>query len=235
MLTGKVAIHTAVPRKMMQPTVSSTLRTPVAAQLGAHPGEEQGDGEEHNAEDVVRRALNVSPDLGGRHLGCRVGLSRFGVLLRQLVLVHRERCRRGVGIGERIGVQPGVEGRAEVGSEPGDVEVGEVFFVGRRGVDPLEEHGDVDLRLGLGETLGASGLDAQRIDPTGRLGGLAVPAVGLVAAPSRGDGGDGEQHRGDDLDPVLPSWLARRSHRRHVGAPVSSQGIVTSPPTTASC
>ena len=49
------------------------------------------------------------------------------------------------------------------GRNRGEIEVGELVLVGGRGVDPLEEGGDVDLGLGLGETLGAGSLDAQRI------------------------------------------------------------------------
>ena len=86
----------------------------------------------------------------------------------------------------------------------------------------------------FGQSLGPGGVDAQGVDPAGGLGRLAVPAVGLVAAPGGGDGGEGEEHGGDDLDPVPPCRRvgARRRGGGHAGLPASSQGIVRSPPMT---
>ena len=87
----------------------------------------------------------------------------------QLVLVHGERGRRGVGVGERVGGQPGVEGRAELGAEPVVVE--------RRRAPAssvavaLTHWKNMAMSTWvwrLGQALGAGGLDAQGVDPARR-------------------------------------------------------------------
>ena len=166
---------------------------------------------------------------------CRVGPGL------ELVLVHGERCRRGARRRERVGGQPGVEGGLELGSEPCRCRSrpARVWPVAEA-LTHWMNSGDVDLGLALGQSLGAGGVDAQGVDPAGGLAGFAVPPVGLVAAPRGGDRGDGQEHGGDDLDPVPPPWagrrrVGRRGGRGHTWTPASSQGIVTSPPITVSC
>ena len=63
--------------------------------------------------------------------------------------------------------EPGVEGRSKLGSEPFEIEVGELVLVGGGGLDASDEGGDVDLGLALGEALGPGRLDAQGIDAAG--------------------------------------------------------------------
>ena len=116
-----MAIHTAVPTNIAQPTTSSAVRTPTP-ELGAHAGEEQGDGEQHDGEHVVGGALEVDADDGRRGLG--LGVELLGLGLRgELVLVHGERGRWCGRVGERVGGQPGVERGAELGAEAIAVEV----------------------------------------------------------------------------------------------------------------
>ena len=84
-----MAIHTAVPTNTRHPTMSSAFLVPSTAELGAHAGEEQGDGEHDHGEDVVRGALDVAPYCRRHHLG--LGVELLGLRLGlQLVLVHRE-------------------------------------------------------------------------------------------------------------------------------------------------
>ena len=89
------------------------------------------------------------------------------------------------------------------------VEGHELGLAARIGIDPLHERRHVDLLLGVRKARGASGLDPGLVDAARRLRLLAVPARGLIAAPRRRDGGEREQDRGADLDPVPPA--ARRS------------------------
>ena len=210
-----MAIQTAVPTKTRQPTRSSAFLGPGAAELGAHAGEEQGDGEQDDGEDVVGGALDVAAHGGGHHLGLGVEPLGVGAGL-QLVLVHGERGRWSVGVGERVGGQPGVEGRAELGSEPG------------RRRSRRAPRSSVSVALTHWKNMAMSTWVWPSASPWARAASmrraltrpealvcLAVPPVGLVAAPRGGDGGERQQHGGDDLDPVPPR---RRSVARSVAA-----------------
>src|SRR5512132_559117 len=129
-----------------------------AVELRADPGEEQRRREQHHPEHVVGRALDVRPGQLGRRLGGRRELVRL-LGRSQLVLVHRERGRRRRGILERVGAEPCLEGRLELVAEPFLVERGEIVLALEPGIDPLNEHRDVDLRLGIGETRRSGRLD----------------------------------------------------------------------------
>ena len=93
MLTGEVAIQVAVPRKRAQPIQSITMRSLGDVELGAHAREEEGGGEEDDAEHIVRGALDVPARLRGLHLRFRVEPVGLGAG-RNLVLGHRERGQR---------------------------------------------------------------------------------------------------------------------------------------------
>ena len=125
-----------------------------------------------------------------RRVGCCGGRRRPSPRLRRRAVRRRPAPGAGTrpwrtasagrrGSVERVGGQPGVERRAGTRVGTVAVEVGELVLVVGVGVDPLEEHGDVDLGLALGEPLGAGRLDAQGVDAAGGLGGLAVPPGGL--------------------------------------------------------
>ena len=189
-------------------------------ELRADTGEEQRHREQHDGEHVVRRALEVAlHHFGG---GGRRGIQarRFGPG-RRLVLLHLERRERRVGIGERIRCQPRVERGPEVRTEPRFEEVLEDFVPGRVGLDPLDVRGDIDLRLGFGQALRASGVDAQGVRTASRLDLFTVPPVGLIAAPSRGDRGERQQERGEDLDEIV---VLRNAPAlvRHLNCPASA-------------
>ena len=186
------------------------------AQLGAHPCEEERDGEEDDAQHVVGRALDVAPDLGGEHLRLRV--EPFGVRgRREPVFRHRERGQRRVGVPQRTRREPRLERRLELLAEALLVEVRERRLLLGVGVDPLDERRDVDLGLRVREAGGARGLDSHCVDASRRLRLLAVPAVGLIAAPCRRDRREREQHDCDELRPVAPLRVAH-------GRPAASQG-----------
>ena len=61
----------------MHPTPRAKRRKRASPSLRAHAREEERDREEHDPEDVVRRALDVPADGRGRHLGFGVQLGSF--------------------------------------------------------------------------------------------------------------------------------------------------------------
>ena len=69
------------------------------------------------------------------------------------------RCR---GVLERVGGDPRSEGRLELGTEALLVENGEIVLVAEPRINPCREEGDVDLRLGVGETRRSGRLDLAR-------------------------------------------------------------------------
>ena len=186
---GCVASQITVPRNSVHPTPSANRRSRRVVELRAHAREEERDREEDDAEDVVRRALDVPADLRRRNLGIRIEL--LGLCLRrEPVLRHDERRRRRVRVRQRLRREPGCERRLELRAEASLVELLELGLVLRVRVDPLDEGRDVDLLLGLGETLRSRGVDSDRVGAARRLRLLAVPARRLVPAPGRGDGGE---------------------------------------------
>ena len=116
---------------------------------------------------------------------------------------------------------PGLERGPELLAEAVDVEVGELGLAALVGVGPGDERRDVDLGLGLGQALRPGGLDPDRVRPAGRLGLLAVPPGGLVAAPRRAERGHHQQDRDQQLLPV-PAPRGRLvsvgCHARHTEA-----------------
>src|SRR6185436_18308749 len=102
---------------------------------------------------------------------------------RQPVLGHGERRWRGAGGREGVRRDPGVERGFELRPEALDVERLELFVAARVRVDPLDEGGDIDLGLRLGEAGGTRRLYPDAVRAAGGLRLLAVPARRLVAAP----------------------------------------------------
>src|SRR5262249_13701476 len=94
------------------------------------------------------------------------------------------------------------------------------------------ERGDVDLGLGVCERVGLRRADPECIGTRGSLCLLGVPTACLIAAPRRGDGGEGEKDSRDQLEPGKPG----ASHLAHVwsGAPTPLHGIRMVSPRTES-
>ena len=104
MLTGEVAIHASVTTKTAQPMPTVTWRSAPALVFRAHTGEEERHREQHDAEHVVRSALDVAPRPCREHLP-GIEARRVGGR-RQLVLRHGEgRQRRGWVLQRRVAIQ----------------------------------------------------------------------------------------------------------------------------------
>jgi hypothetical protein len=110
-------------------------------------------------------------------------------------------------VGERIGLQPGLEGAAVLGGEAANERRLELRVVGCPGLEPGIEHRGVGHQLLADEGGGGVGGEAvsARLAVQHRL--AAVPSGGQVAAPGRGDGGDREDQHLEDLDDLLPAVL----------------------------
>ena len=131
-------------------------------------------------------------------------LETVGLLRRfQAVLRHRKRGLGRLRVPERFRCEPRRERRLKLASEASSVEVGERGMMLLSGVDPLNERSDVDLHLAVRERRNAVFRDPVR-------GRLAVPLrlhtgplPRLVGRPCGRNGGEGEEHRGDQLQPPL--------------------------------
>ena len=172
--------------------------------------------------------------LGHGGLGGGLGLEALGLGPgRQAVLGGGEGRQRRLRVLERPAGDPGLHRRLELRAEPLAVEVGQHGLVARVGVHPLGEGGDVDLGLAVGKVRPAGRLHPGGVGPAERLGLLAGPAAGLVAAPGDGQRGHRQQDGRGDLDPGAPPAAAVPCPGRrgaHAGRPSASQGSGSSWP-----
>jgi hypothetical protein len=130
-----------------------------------------------------------------------------------VVLRHEARTRGRVGVGERPGLKPRVEGDPELGRESVDVEVGDPILSLRTGLDPRVERRDVEQALLSAERRGQPCLDPYARCLVVQEGLATVPPRRLVAAPGRGDRHDGQDHDLDDLAEFPPPALLPRCLR----------------------
>ena len=143
----------------------------------------------------------------------------------------------GGGVLERILRDPCLECGSQPVAEAVAIELGELGLAQRLGVDPLNEERDVDLGLSVRDVLRASRLDPARGRLHLELRLLRVPARGLVSGPSRRDRRHREQHRREDVDPVLrvgcgrclgsahwPRWRVAGRLRRRARRPSHRSG-----------
>jgi hypothetical protein len=117
--TSCMAPRTARPTST---TTSPAPNGPGSARWRTDPREEQRHREQDHTQNIVAGVLEVAPNQSRGLLGRLVepfGLGGRG----QPALGHRERGPRGVGVGERPGRDPGVEGRLELGAEARAVDV----------------------------------------------------------------------------------------------------------------
>jgi hypothetical protein len=169
-------------------------------------GQEQHQGEQHRHPDVpVGRLAGCRPLLEGmRRLVVQVlGLLQLGVA----VLRHVPGAGRRGRVGERLRLQPCLEGAAVLGGEPADQRRLQPGVARGSGLEPGGEHRGVGRQLLARQGGGGVGLEAgpARLGVQHRL--VPVAPGRLVTAPGGGHGGDRKGQHLEDLDDLLPAAL----------------------------